>query len=672
MPDHQPVEKIHLVFKTHLDLGFTDLAKTVYRRYMDDFIPAALRLARSLRQSSRDERFVWTTGSWLINEFLEHGSVADRQRMEEAIVAGDIVWHALPFTTHTELMSPDLFRFGLGISQRLDARFGRKTIAAKMTDVPGHTRGIVPLLAETGVKLLHIGVNEASAMPDVPQVFIWRDEASGHELLVVYEGDYGGLVRFEGLREALLLRMTGDNIGPPSLEAVRGAYLAVRQRFPEATLIPSTLDQFAAALDHVRDQLPVVTSEVGDTWIHGVGTDPQKVRSLRELMRLERSVAENDSVPEHARSAFQNGLLCAVEHTWGLDVKTHLRDFHSWTATEFAAARRSAPFQAMEASWVEQRAYMDSSVAALVGTRWHAPGLEALAPASPATAPLGEPTTARQFTTRHFELTLDESTGAISHLRTLADNREWASPTHLLALFRYETFDESSYKRFWAEYIRNKDRADVVEWAQFDYTKPNIAGKSTRIEPTSAKLESLDAYAEPGRLTLTAILKPPAEWTSTYGAPPLLHLKYVMTDQPAQIQIALSWYGKPACRLPEALWLSFVPNAPGARWCFEKLGAWIDPLDVVTGGNRNLHAVSDRVVCAHGKRALTLTTLDAPLVAPGAPALLRFNRTLPDMNDGVHVNLFNNVWGTNFPMWNDGDGTFRFQLRWDSADGLTG
>ena len=31
-----------------------------------------------------------------------------------------------------------------------------------MTDVPGHTLGIVPLLAEAGVRFLHLGVNTAS------------------------------------------------------------------------------------------------------------------------------------------------------------------------------------------------------------------------------------------------------------------------------------------------------------------------------------------------------------------------------------------------------------------------------------------------------------------------------------------------------------------------------
>lgn len=32
--------------------------------------------------------------------------------------------------------------------------------------------------------------------------------------------------------------------------------------------------------------LPVVTGEIGDTWIYGVGSDPIKVRNYRAVMRM--------------------------------------------------------------------------------------------------------------------------------------------------------------------------------------------------------------------------------------------------------------------------------------------------------------------------------------------------------------------------------------------------
>ena len=64
------IEKVHLIFKTHLDIGFTDLAENVINRYIDHFIPSALSLSEELRNNDFPERFVWTTGSWLIYEYL--------------------------------------------------------------------------------------------------------------------------------------------------------------------------------------------------------------------------------------------------------------------------------------------------------------------------------------------------------------------------------------------------------------------------------------------------------------------------------------------------------------------------------------------------------------------------------------------------------------------------
>lgn len=90
------IDDVHLVFKTHLDVGFTDLARNVVAEYFTFLVPKALRIAEVLRQADRPERLVWTIGSWLIYEYLEKAGPAERARMEAAIAAGDIAWHGLP------------------------------------------------------------------------------------------------------------------------------------------------------------------------------------------------------------------------------------------------------------------------------------------------------------------------------------------------------------------------------------------------------------------------------------------------------------------------------------------------------------------------------------------------------------------------------------------------
>src|SRR5262245_35451767 len=208
MPSADPIvnrsiKRLHLIFKTHLDLGFTDFARNVEGLYFEQYIPRALRLARELRRAGGTERFMWTTGSWLIYEYLRRGSRSEIKEMEEGIAYGELVWHGLPCTFHSELLDAELFSSGLSLSQVLDKRFDRETIAAKMTDVPGHTRGIVPLLAAAGIRFLHIGVNAASTAPAVPPVFRWR-APGGAEVTVMYqEGSYGALQVVPGLDEAI-------------------------------------------------------------------------------------------------------------------------------------------------------------------------------------------------------------------------------------------------------------------------------------------------------------------------------------------------------------------------------------------------------------------------------------------------------------------------------------
>ena len=203
------ISEIIVVFKTHFDLGYTDSAENVLEKYRMCYIPQALERAREMH--GEQERFIWTTGSWLITDYLENAPEERRRQMEQAIADGDIVWHALPLTTHTELMDEELFRYGLSLAKTLDLRFGRKTIAAKMTDVPGHTKAILPILAQAGIEFMHIGVNPVSVSPEVPPLFVWRDE-----LTMMYSFGYGDYQEIGDTGAALMFAHTAITTARPT------------------------------------------------------------------------------------------------------------------------------------------------------------------------------------------------------------------------------------------------------------------------------------------------------------------------------------------------------------------------------------------------------------------------------------------------------------------------
>ena len=659
----QAVQTVHLVFKTHLDLGFTGLASEVTRQYLDSFIPKAMHLADELRQTA-SERFVWTTGSWLIHTALEAASPSERCKLERAIGAGDLVWHAMPYTVHSEVLTVPLFRQALGYSHELDRRFGRTTRAAKMTDVPGHTRGIVPLLSGAGVTFLHLGVNPASSAPQVPDVFRWQSPG-GQELIVAYDkAGYGGLVTVPGCPDALCLIHTNDNLGPPSASAVQAAFARVRAAFPGAAVVASTLDAFAGALENMRPSLPVVTAEIGDTWIHGVGSDPIRIRRFRTLGRLH---ADWQARGEHVPEAFGRELMKVGEHTWGLDVKTFLKDDQHFTPAQLEGVLDRLNFQKMAASWAEQNAYLDAALETLKGTPQLDEAkqmLEDSEPRSFSTDGLIRKNLAEPLSIGHFTVRVDND-GGVSDLTPL-EAQPWATPQHRLGTLTYQVYGSEDYADFYREYVTQNEEANTAEWAPLDFTKPGLENVVRRGQTFTPVLDVL--WSGLDQLLLELAFSPEAQGL---GAPAQVQIQ--ISAQQGSVHWDVNWLSKPESRVAEALWLGFSPPVGEPRnWQLHKLGQQVNALDVLPGGNRHLHAVDTGVSCDEMNGRWHIHTRDAPLVSPGSPALLRFSQQQPDLATGMHFNLYNNAWGTNFRMWFGEASRFRFVVQKAEAQSQQG
>lgn len=660
---NETIEHVNVIFKTHLDVGFTHYAHVVVQQYMDDFIPRALELARLMNDSDSEHPFSWTVGSWLVYKYLEEASAEKRRIMEDAIEAGHLHWHALPFTTHTELMDAPLFETGIGISKALDARFGRNTIAAKMTDVPGHTRGMIPLLHNAGIEFLHIGVNPASMPPDLPPIFIWRDELSGTEIILMMHGTYGSSRIIPGTREAAAILLTGDNLGPPTPDDVRAIYADLQAEFPNAHIATASLDDVAHSLIKARHELPVITQEIGDSWIHGAGSDPQKIRHYRELLRLRRRWLAEKTVTadDTAFVDFNRALLMIPEHTWGMDEKTHLADHDNYAGADFDAARQTEKYTRFAQSWQEQRDYItaaldklppslrDEAQAAIDATEPQQPDLNAAVKVESNSVTLGG-----------FDLRFDD-TGAITQLAD-SNGYNWADETRRIAALHYELFSVADYERFYEQYIRNRDTDEIRIWARPDYTKQGMPQHEHCNYP--AQLVAIHHSGDSERL-IVELTMPPESIAA--GAPRHAYLQLTASGS-HQLEIDLHALDKRANRIAEALWLSFNPSVPQPdEWRLHKLGQRISPQDVVSKGGRTLHAVENGAYYDHAGISAALLTLDAPLIAPGQPSLLDFHNRLPDLSQGLHVNLFNNTWGTNFQMWHDQNVRARFVLQLDAS-----
>ena len=654
----EEVEKVYLIFKTHLDIGFTNLAAKVIQTYMNDFIPRAVNLAEETREKDPAHRFVWTTGSWLIYHFLEKAEHPMQIRMEKAIENGDITWLGLPFTTHSELADPSLYELGIRLSGILDKRFGKKTIAGKMTDVPGHTRSIVPLLAKNGIDFLHIGVNPASTPPDVPPLFRWRSP-DGSEIAVMYQKDYGSTMVIPGTKTAMIISFTGDNHGPQNPEQVAGVYENLQKQFPRAEIVASTLNEVAREVSGVKTQLPLVTEELGDTWIHGAGSDPLKIAQFRAVSRLRNELLKNNvfRFGDTTDLAFGIPLLMVAEHTWGLDVKTWLNDWDVYKPDDFQAARSKPKYQLMEESWNEKRQYIQTAIAQLPNPKLAEDQLAKLKPVPADKSDFTKKNTDElTFDTPFYSFQIDPVAGGIMQLKDKISGIEWASNRQPLFQYAYQTFSKGDYDRFLNQYLTQK-----VDWALRDFGKPGqeIAGavSKTWLPVVKDVFTKKDAS---GTTLLIDLAVTDETNQAVGGSPRTITTELIFPSKKKEIQATLKWFNKPAYRLPEASWFSFVPAVNEGEWILDKMNQPVHFRNVVKDGNRKLHAILRDVHFENKIQKCSVESPDSTLVAPGERNLLNFDNQLPEAKDGVHFCLHNNVWGTNFMMWFDDDMMYRF------------
>jgi hypothetical protein len=661
------VKRVLVMFKCHFDAGFIDTQyNVVHKRYFEQFFPQAIEISRAANAAGK-RRYVWTTGSWLLYEYLEQASPEVRKTMEQAIARGDIAWHALPFTWQTEFLSQSMIEGSLALSHSLDRRFGVVTTGAKMTDVPGHTRGIVPPLAKHGVNLLEIGVNGGCTAAELPPIFLWKDP-SGASLPVMYHWDYSGVARVPGSDLALATRVRGDNSGPHTPEEIAAIHAELAAKFPSADITGCNLSDMANALQPYRGQLPVVTQEIGDTWIYGCSSDPLKVARYREISRLRDAwIAQGKfHTGDSTDLALLRGLLLEAEHTWGTDTKTWI-DFDNYKPADLARVLDTKGYKVMEFSWEEKRKDLYDAVGTLPANL-RSQALRALQSLTPDPDDLELSPTAivqpggKPIETAHFILGLDAQTGAITRLRNKATGREWASKSNPIALFTYQTFSQKDYHSFIESY-----RTTTDDWIFRDLGKPNIekcGAVCQDWQPSTAEVH-VEETAEAHRIVARLEIKDEDAFQSGRASfPRMIFLELVLPKAEPVIHLNLSCFQKPATRLPEALWLTFNPIAEDQNgWTLDKSGESISPFDVAASGNRHMHSLSKGFEYRYAGQIFAVETIDAPVVALGERTTLLFSNTQPDLSAGIHSSLFNNTWGTNYIMWYAEDMRFRFKLR---------
>jgi len=420
--------------------------------------------------------------------------------------------------------------------------------------------------------------------------------------VVMYHYGYGGVVRVPDSDLALATVVRDDDSGPHTLEEIHQTYSSLLAQFPNAQIIPTNLTEIANAVEIYRGSLPVVTHEIGDTWIHGVASDPLKLARYREVARLRQDwLAQGKfAVGDATDVALLRHLLLEVEHTWGTDTKTWL-DFDHYTPHDLAPMLNTKNYKVVQFSWQEKRQDLFTAVASLpVPLREQAlTAVRNLAGVEPQLAHTSLHLHETAIETEHFVVGIEPKTGAISRLLNKKSKREWASSEHLLALFSYQTLSQQDYARFFKSYVISEE-----DWAKKDFGKPNIerfGAESRDWLPSVADLQLKEDQQGHRLLVRLQVNDAEALRSGRASFPQNMYLEMLLPKAEPVIHLNFSWFKKPATRMPEALWLSFNPiTSNPSGWMLEKSGEPVSPWDVVRSGTGNGLRAHSGTACVLG------------------------------------------------------------------------
>lgn len=730
------VNKIVVVFKTHFDIGYTDLATNVLTRYRTTFVDNAIKVIDQSQNLLPDQQFIWTIPGWPFKEMLWPRQTPERrEELLRAFKEGRLVVHAFAFNTETETLDLEDMVEGMTYSADLTHDYGLPLPrAAKWTDVPEQTWVLPTLLKHAGVNFLQVGCNGGSKPMQVPLLF-WWEGPDGSRLLTSYSPEYGTDLlppKNWPYHTWLAMIMTGDNHGPPTAEEVNHLLQVVTNKMPGVKIKFGRLEDFYDAIMAENNQnIPVVRGDMPDTWIHGFESMPVETKTGCDVRPLEGAVATLDTelraagvntapIAPALDTAYENSLLYS-EHTFGY-YGSEPGGF--WYGDEWKQKLAEGKYDRFLKSFNEKRAYihttanivtnaLDARMQLLAqnvdadGPRivvfnplpWkHSGEVKVPSPSAdfsavrdmssgkvsdavtvdgktlrffaadvppggfktfqPVAGKAVEPVVSSNTGTienEFFRLKVAAARGGVVSLVDLKTGRELVSPTNenTLGSYLHERFSKADVDAFVKAYCRG--------WAlspASDFNKPILAALQ---QPYAAiRLTNWTVTVQTSPRAKTIILH------SADAAPLAKSVTLKYTLYPSQPYLDLEWVidDKTPDPIPEGGWLCLPFNIEKPKFELARLGSLIDPAkDIIDGGNRELLCLnSGMTVTGPDGFGVGFCPLDSPLVSLGEPGLWKFSLHDFPQRGRVFINLYNNQWDTNFPLWQDGSWNSRVRL----------
>ena len=346
---------LYLLHHSHSDIGYTHHQGVVERMH-HAFFREAVSLWEETKDYPEGARFKWNTEvTWAVESYLESCTPEEKEAFIRSVQGGGIGLDGLWANELTGICRPEELIQLVQRSAMVAEECGITLQSAMITDIPGYSWGLVPVMAKSGIRYFSPGTNVFHRIGDIKDVwgdkpFYWVSQSGKDSVLTWfpargYSWFHTGLGSgkpknllteepvFEYLGEldqngfpfdmSIIRYNIGSDNGPPHAD-LPDIVKAWNERYATPKLIiATTAEAFGVFEGKYGQDLPSYSGALTPYWSDGAASSAKETAINRaaaeRLMQAQALwvISGNKHYPyERIRDTWEK-ILFFDEHTWG-------------------------------------------------------------------------------------------------------------------------------------------------------------------------------------------------------------------------------------------------------------------------------------------------------------------------------------------------------------------
>lgn len=502
--------------------------------------------------------------------------------------------------------------------------------------------------------------------------------------------------------------VTADNQGPPSGQDISSLFREAKEKMPWLRVRMGSMDEFADAILKENPLIPVVNKEMPDTWIHGVMSDPRGIAQMRqvglmlpayEMLHTQLSwgwgMESQQNITEQVDKAFELYLLYG-EHTWG---NSQAVDVYG---EQFQQTPRDT-WKELEGSWEDKSNYIAEASSMTENIRndaleclreslgvsvdnllvfnplpWKRSGevetdgeifyVEDIPDSGYKVVSLVVPNECSSISkgmlktgdgileNDYYRIVVDPSSGVMSSFYDKKLKREWLSKDtgSYPGLYMNERFEKRQIDNWCLTYQQGRMGDQLHRGMSKPGLPANIPYRQAIARRGKVEISRSGDYGEIN-------ISYPADLDSLM---PASELTVRLGKFNSYVDFKVTIKDKPRDNWPEADWAVFPFRIENPSFTVSRPLGYMDPsTDIAKGANRMMYSTGGGVLIRNPKgEGIVVLPLDHPLISLGTPGIWKFSMDYIPRDPIVYVNLYNNMWNTNFRYWYTGSWSSRIRV----------